>query len=270
MKEILIRSAYGAIYVAVLLVGVMSHPLVTFILTGILLVMGYLEFRRMLPTERRPDKAALIASLAIWGVSAYQYTMRLEKPQLQVVIIGAVMLLMIRHILTRGSEATTVKLNSALLSTFYLGIPLALLTWLSLLGGRFNPTPTVGLLVLIWTNDTFAFLVGKTFGKRRLIERLSPKKSLEGFLGGLAFALAGAWLFNEYTASALGLTDWLVFAVIASFGGTLGDLFESSLKRIAGVKDSGKLLPGHGGILDRIDSLLFVIPLVWLYLWIQI
>ena len=125
----------------------------------------------------------------------------------------------------------------------------------------------MAIFVFIWINDTFAFLTGVTLGKKKLLERISPKKTIEGFIGGFFFTvLAGvgfSLLFTDYS-----LLFWIGFALIASLFGTLGDLFESLIKRTYNAKDSGQLIPGHGGILDRIDSLLFVIPAIYLYLLI--
>ena len=125
----------------------------------------------------------------------------------------------------------------------------------------------LAIFVFIWVNDTFAFLTGITLGKNKLLERISPKKTIEGFIGGIFFTvLAGvgfSFLFVEYN-----IYFWIGFALIVSLFATLGDLFESLIKRTYKVKDSGNLIPGHGGILDRIDSLLIVVPAIYVYLLI--
>lgn len=123
------------------------------------------------------------------------------------------------------------------------------------------------LIASIWINDTMAYIVGSLIGKTPL-SAISPKKTWEGTIGGIVLAVAAITLLGYY---ALGMQDYvsvMVIAGIAAVFGTLGDLFESKLKRLAGVKDSGNLMPGHGGFLDRFDSLLFATPLVWLYLWL--
>ncbi len=121
------------------------------------------------------------------------------------------------------------------------------------------------VIVFIWINDIFAYLVGIQFGKHRLYERISPKKSWEGSIGGLLFTLIAAWSLAHFT-DLLDLNDALVIAVIVVVTGSLGDLIESMIKRQANVKDSGKILPGHGGVLDRFDAAFFAIPFVFVYL----
>ena len=123
----------------------------------------------------------------------------------------------------------------------------------------------VGIFSLIWINDTFAYLVGKNFGRRKLFERISPKKTVEGFLGGLIFTIIGSYVAFIVTGL-LDLEAWLGLAVIMSVFGTLGDLIQSKFKRQAGVKDSGRLMPGHGGLFDRLDSIIFASPFVFAYL----
>lgn len=122
-----------------------------------------------------------------------------------------------------------------------------------------------GIVLLIWANDTFAYLVGSLTGKHKIFPAISPKKSWEGFFGGLIFALMMAWILSKYF-SRIDLQQWMIVAAIVVMFGTIGDFFESMIKRKAGVKDSGNLLPGHGGFLDRFDALLFCLPFVMMYL----
>jgi phosphatidate cytidylyltransferase len=125
----------------------------------------------------------------------------------------------------------------------------------------------MGCILHIWANDTGAYFVGSRFGKNRLFERISPKKSWEGFFGGLALSIVAAWL-NHRLFAELELIEWIAVGVLMSVFGTLGDLVESMLKRSINIKDSGTLFPGHGGILDRFDALLVGIPFVCCYLWL--
>ena len=123
----------------------------------------------------------------------------------------------------------------------------------------------ISILVLTWVNDSFAFLIGKNFGKTKLFVSVSPKKTIEGFVGGFIFALIAGYIISLFNSD-LSLNDWFIVAGIVSIIGTIGDLVESKLKRQAKIKDSGTIMPGHGGILDRLDSLLFVAPFVYLYI----
>mgnify|MGYP003387074849 FL=1 len=120
-------------------------------------------------------------------------------------------------------------------------------------------------MILIWINDSFAYLVGKNFGRRKLFESVSPKKTIEGFLGGLSFSIGTGYLISHYVQD-YSTQNWIIIAMIVSVIGTIGDLVESKFKRQANIKDSGNIMPGHGGILDRLDSLLFVAPFVYLYI----
>ena len=121
------------------------------------------------------------------------------------------------------------------------------------------------IFVLIWTNDTCAFVFGKSFGKRKLFERISPKKTVEGFLGGLIGAIIAGFIIFKVT-NIYNLPIWLSLAVIASLFGTIGDLVQSKYKREARVKDSGTIMPGHGGIYDRLDSILYTSPFIYAFL----
>ena len=144
---------------------------------------------------------------------------------------------------------------------FYIIIPLSCLVFIHWL----NPLYTLALFAFVWVNDTFAYLVGSAIGKRKLFERISPKKTWEGFFGGLIFAVFAGFLFSHFTADN-NLIKWLGLAVVVVIFGTMGDLFESYIKRNLNVKDSGTILPGHGGLLDRLDSILFAAPAALIYL----
>jgi len=131
--------------------------------------------------------------------------------------------------------------------------------------GEFSASIIVSVFILIWTNDTFAYLVGKNFGKRKLLERISPKKTVEGFFGGLIASCAASFIIFNYLSDFDPLT-WLGLACLTSFFGTIGDLVQSKFKRQAGVKDSGSLMPGHGGLYDRLDSIIYASPFIYAYL----
>ena len=130
---------------------------------------------------------------------------------------------------------------------------------------EFTPLLLLGGFILIWVNDSAAYLVGKNFGKQKLFPSISPKKTVEGFLGGLFFACVSSYFIALYTET-LNFTPWLILAIIVSVFGTIGDLIESKFKRQAGVKDSGVIMPGHGGLLDRLDSIIFASPFIYLFL----
>lgn len=160
--------------------------------------------------------------------------------------------------------------SMAILGQVYCAGSFSLLNWIAAGGYRpgasgYQPLFILALFVFIWLDDTGAYVVGSTLGKHRLFERISPKKSWEGFYGGLFFALASSQVF-AWLVPDIAWYVWLGLAAVVVLFGTWGDLVESLLKRTLGVKDSGHLLPGHGGMLDRFDSVMMAIPAVYIYL----
>ncbi|NGM60994.1 phosphatidate cytidylyltransferase [Sphingobacterium sp. SGG-5] len=149
----------------------------------------------------------------------------------------------------------------------YAFLPFLFFVALGFVQGSFNPYIPLGFLIILWSNDTGAYLAGRSFGKHKLFERISPNKTWEGLIGGVVFALLIAINLAQYFE---GLTSgqWATMAVLIGIFGTFGDLVESMFKRSLGVKDSGHILPGHGGLMDRFDGLLLAAPLVFLFLLI--
>lgn len=152
-----------------------------------------------------------------------------------------------------------------LLGVFYVGVPFALLNIATFEEGFYNYEIILGALLILWASDSGAYFAGTLFGKHRLFERISPKKSWEGFWGGAGLATAMTYVLSLYFKS-LSVTDWIVIDLIIIVGGTYGDLVESLLKRSIEIKDSGDSLPGHGGFLDRFDGLLISAPFIVAYL----
>ena len=132
--------------------------------------------------------------------------------------------------------------------------------------GVYDSSIILGCFILIWSNDSFAYIIGKNFGKQKLFYSISPHKTVEGFLGGLFFSCISASFVSRYVDDSMSTPYWLTIAIIISVFGTLGDLIESKFKRETNVKDSGRIMPGHGGILDRLDSIIFASPYVYLFL----
>ncbi|MEM9897533.1 MAG: phosphatidate cytidylyltransferase, partial [Bacteroidota bacterium] len=156
------------------------------------------------------------------------------------------------------------------IALFYLGIvyvalPFALINFLVFHGDTYSYEIILGLLFLTWCNDIGAYFAGITFGKRKLFARISPKKSWEGSIGGAAFAVAMSFLLSFYFQG-ISTLEWISVAIIVVIAGTYGDLVESHFKRSIKIKDSGTVIPGHGGFLDRFDSLLIAVPFVVVFL----
>jgi phosphatidate cytidylyltransferase len=150
-------------------------------------------------------------------------------------------------------------LSWLVLGWFYLVTPWISM-WLMVLDFNYHPGLMLGLFGLLWAADSGAYFVGRKFGKTKLLPRVSPKKSWEGLFGGMAFSMALAYILHETLPPTFTLNQWLMLAVSTTVFGTLGDLAESALKRSLDLKDSGNLLPGHGGILDRFDGLFVAAP----------
>jgi phosphatidate cytidylyltransferase len=181
--------------------------------------------------------------------------------------IPALFILLIAE-LWRKQESPFENIAWSLLGVIYIAFPFGLLTFF------FNPVipsgplhygTALGYLIILWASDTGAYVIGSLIGKHRLFERISPKKSWEGSIGGALFALLIAYgLSFVYTGLSSGI--WIVIALLTVVFGTLGDLIESLLKRSLNIKDSGNILPGHGGILDRFDAVLVSVPFVFVFL----
>ncbi len=170
-------------------------------------------------------------------------------------------------ILFAKKEEVISHLGKIFLSIIYIVVPFTLIVKIPFLNASFNyvNTTILGVFLLFWTNDSFAYLVGKNFGKHKLLERISPNKTIEGFIGGMFFTFTLSYfLAQQFTT--LSLVQWIVIAGIVSIFGVLGDLIESMFKRQAGVKDSSNFIPGHGGFLDRFDSVIFAAPFIFIYL----
>lgn len=267
MSELIKRALFGAIYVLIVIGAIVFRVEYTYLLFGLFLFIGFFEYRSMFRKKSKIYWTSLLFPLALWADSFFAASNYIPSHFAEITVLGAIAMIT-EHVLTKGSEHSIMALGTSVIVAIYLGFPLTLAPEIPLLNeaGYFDYLPLLGLFIMIWTNDTFAYLVGRAVGKHKLSKRLSPNKSIEGFIGGVVFAFGAAYALNYFGNSELEFTQWAVLALIASVGGTLGDLFESSLKRTAGVKDSGQIIPGHGGILDRIDSFLFVAPLAWLYL----
>ena len=159
-------------------------------------------------------------------------------------------------------------LKNRFIGHFYLVGSLVIFFSLPNIFGEYNPYIVFSFLALIWISDSAAYVFGVTFGKRPLFKIVSPKKSIEGFVGGLSFAIMLSIIFSFYLSLNITLIQWIILGLLTGCTGTLGDLVKSQFKREAGVKDSGNLLPGHGGLYDRMDSIIFAAPIIYLTLTI--
>ncbi len=178
-----------------------------------------------------------------------------------VVMVATLLVLFVE--LFRQRETPIQNVGATILPTLQVALPIAMLAFLPALGGGYNAWRVVAFLSIIWANDIFAFLVGITLGRHRLCERISPKKSWEGFIGGIVAAM-GAALLSAYLLGE-DLMIWAGMGILSALAAVAGDLVESMFKRSAGVKDSGAIMPGHGGWFDRFDAVLMAAPVAVIY-----
>jgi len=164
-----------------------------------------------------------------------------------------------------SDKSSLQNVSYMLLALLYVTIPCGMLISMASSSVSFQPQKILGMIFFVWINDTGAYFVGSFFGKHKLYEKISPNKTWEGTLGGIAFCIALSFVVAQLFPQ-LAQIHWLAISIIVAVFGNLGDLVESMLKRMAGVKDSGTLMPGHGGVLDRFDSLFFATPFVFCYL----
>lgn len=169
--------------------------------------------------------------------------------------------------LFKKSEAPFTNIAYTFTGIIYAIVPFTFFHALAYLGGSFNFHIPLAFLIMLWANDTGAYLSGYFFGRTKLFERHSPKKTWEGFVGGVIISALAGYIISIYYRD-LAADRWITMAVLIGCFGTLGDLVESMFKRSINVKDSGGLLPGHGGLLDRFDGLLLSAPIVYAYLYL--
>lgn len=260
MKNLLVRSLSGLIYICVIiglltLGGVYGFPA----LCCLFALIGAIELFHIADAGGGFDVTMGLDIIAV-GVIAGMPILATMSPALPSCLIICILLFRFILQLYMHSSSPATRLSTSLLAYIYVGASLASTSYLYMTHG-------MGLLLtmfaMIWMNDTGAYLVGCSIGRHRLFPRISPKKSWEGFFGGVLFSVAVALTVSYFApeiVDAFSTLQLVLVGVVVSVFSTWGDLVESMFKRAANVKDSGKIMPGHGGILDRIDSLLFVGP----------
>ena len=232
-RNLIIRTISGIIYVGIIVVACMLGNPGVIALSMVMAILAMCEYKAMYK-----NRVALLCLLCRMAVMVYD---------------------------KRRQAVSAFMVDAS--GYLYIGMPMAAMSVVGLI----NPMYLLCIFITIWLNDTGAYCVGSLFGKHKFFPRVSPKKSWEGFFGGLAFS-AGfgcllafcGWTLADFSGVAHREAFWIVSSILTALAATIGDLFESALKRHLGLKDSGKMIPGHGGILDRIDSLLFAAPVALL------
>ena len=271
-KDLAVRTASALVMLLVFVGAVLWSKWSALALFAVIMVGGLVEFYNLCRKKGYQPMYVLgiLASVCLFGLipivatdTETGYWLALLAFVLLFILAPAIFMCEI----WRKSETPIANIATTFMGVMYIALPMSLLVYIPQLLDKkadWNPWMLMAFMAIIWANDVFAYLVGIAFGKHRLCERISPKKSWEGFFGGLVGAVGLAVLFGYLTDGHM--IRWGIMGLIAALTGVAGDLVESMLKREAGVKDSGKIMPGHGGFLDRFDALFISVPFVVLYL----
>lgn len=291
MNNFLSRTVTGFFIVLLIIGGISLSSISFFFLFLFILIAGMFEFYKMSHMAKvRPQKYFGVLIGGLFFVMSFLYSVKFLNQKYFYLFIPLVFLIFINELYLKQNRPFT-NIAYTFLGLLYVALPLALFNYfvfssngeplsihdpfesLDAVNFIFQPTEQIvyspqillGFFILFWVSDTAAYLFGVSFGKHRLFKRISPRKSWEGLLGGAFIALITAYLLSLYFKD-LRLPDWIIIAFIVVIVGTFGDLVESMYKRSLGLKDSGRILPGHGGILDRFDGVLLASPIVFAYL----
>jgi phosphatidate cytidylyltransferase len=270
LKSFVERSLTGLAYAIVLISGILLHPVIFAVVFVTLLILSLAEYYRMVELAGgHPQYINGIATGVTFFISLFGYGYGIWPLYVSLV---SVLLLFLTFILElyRNHPNPLSNIAFTLMGFFYISLPMGLLNFMIFRNQpenhTFYPWILLGMTIIIWAYDSGAYLFGTAFGKHRLFERISPKKSWEGVWGGGLVAMV-AGLITGWLCDGISMFSWIAISLIIVIFGTFGDLIESMLKRSFKMKDSGKFLPGHGGILDRLDSFLYATPFVvaWLF-----
>lgn len=276
MNDITTRIITGIFFLIVMIGGVIWNEYSFLILFSLLVVLCINEYHGIIhnilfSTERWKVTYKLINtifSVVIFGIVFLVASNKIALISLSLVCGFPLTWLVIEMYTKSERPFYNVCLNS--MAIFYLAIPLSSASLLAFQEGDYSWHYLLAIMIFAWSNDSFAYLFGRFLGKHKLFERISPKKTWEGFFGGMLGAILFAYivylLFPKWTGYPVDLSTYIILAIITSITSTYGDLAESMIKRNLQIKDSGSALPGHGGFLDRFDGLIFSLPACTLYL----
>ena len=277
LKNLAVRTLSGAVLAAILFGATLLSPWGYMALLAVIVVVGVWEFYSLCQhcgyVPQRVMGTVLAVVLYGFGASIF-YSIVIARSALAENIILAAMLYALVAVPTvfvcelfRKEEHPIANVAVTLAGVFYVAVPTTLMLAVPQMlstGGEWNPWYAICYILIIWANDVFAYLAGITLGRHRMCERISPKKSWEGFVGGVVAAVGFGALFGHLLGGNVAL--WAGLGAVIAVTGVAGDFVESLFKRSAGVKESGAIMPGHGGVLDRFDALLISAPYALLYL----
>lgn len=266
MNNFTTRTITGAIFVIIIIGSVIANHWVFSSLFLLIALGGYREFVKLARTlnSRPPLIAGMLVSILVYGLITFWNYGLISDNSLYFLLLLPIILVFVE--LFRKSETSLYNVAMCLFGIVWIVVPLALLSGFFNLSEEHKWRETgllLGFFLILWIYDSGAYVFGSMFGKHRMLERISPKKSWEGFAGGTLSGLLIAYLISA-SFTEFSVLQWLLIGISIVIFGTVGDLTESMFKRNAGVKDSGKLLPGHGGILDRFDAVLIAAPVVYI------
>ncbi|MBE6196753.1 MAG: phosphatidate cytidylyltransferase [Rikenellaceae bacterium] len=270
LKNLIVRTLSGAVMLALLLGATLGSYATFLLLLLAILLAGMVEFYRLARLDgARPQRWLGLTMGILIFVFAIVFFSGMADPGNSLYFLPFILcipfLMLIVELFSTGGDLLK-NVGSSLLGVGYVALPISLLIGMPLLiaNGEWEPWSLLWFIFIIWANDVFAYLFGITLGRHKMCPTISPKKSWEGFAGGILGALVAGYAASQLLEQ--DLVMWCGLALVAAPTGVLGDLVESQLKRKVGVKDSGNLIPGHGGLLDRFDALLVATPFAFLYL----
>lgn len=274
MKNLIVRTITGVLFVAILIGCMLYHPLSFGFIFTLVAGLTVYEFSTLVNKLEGVQINRVMATLgsSYLFIAFMGFCMDASDFSLFIPYLALMLYLMISELYLKR-ENPIHNWAYTMLSQMYVALPFALLNVLAFRFApeeqviQYNPILPLSVFVFVWLNDTGAYCAGMLFGKHRLFERISPKKSWEGSIGGGIVAIGASLVFAHYDHS-LSLPGWIGLAAVIVVMGTWGDLTESLFKRHLGVKDSGTILPGHGGMLDRFDSILMAVPAAVIYLFV--
>ena len=261
------RLITGVIFLAVLISGIVYSQWTFAVLFAVIDVLALWEFYRI--GRQSGYKPLAVYGTAV-GLAAFVLSFLASAGLIEsrFLLMTVPLLVPVFIIVLFGrSDNPIMTIAYTFYGLLYIALPFALISPIAFHAGSYQSIMVLGMFIIIWVNDTGAYCFGVTIGRHRMFERISPKKTWEGFVGG-ALAAVGASVLLARFFTVLTLPQWIVTALLTVLFGTLGDLAESQLKRTVGIKDSSNILPGHGGILDRFDSIILAIPIIFAYLQI--
>lgn len=259
------RLITGSIYVSLIFFSLIIHPLAFGLITVLFSFIAIGEFVKMsLSVTRKELLVSQVLHSILLLLALILILLKIDTKYIFVAGLFLTIYFLVRALFLKN-ENPVHQLSVNMLALGYITLPLILINLVSATANISGIPYVLAMFFIIWTNDTFAYLFGIAFGKHKIFERISPKKSWEGFLGGLMMTVVASLIFH-FIYPSFGLHNWLLFGLITAIAAVMGDFIESMFKRTYGVKDSGSIMPGHGGILDRIDSLLLAAPAVYIFL----